>query len=415
MKRLVIVAIALDVSSAVVAGESVSAAFTLDLHCESSGEVFPWDGGTEVWGMSSRWVAMTTLWASDVNGDGIPDWWEESFGVAVGSLCAQDDADGDGFSNLFEYNAKMNPLVPDVLVAMNAVSDAHCVDTDGLADSDGSFFGLDEVWGMSALFSADTAGWERDSDLDGLPDWWERIHGLNPFVADASLDLDGDGRTNLEEYNAGTNPVMADDWSLSSGAPVRSFVCDTLAGFIAGESADDEAFAVVKITRPFVCDTGGLYYDWDGDGIPNWWEARYSRDGSKTGLAADRDADGDGMSNYAEFVAYTNPTNGMSRFTVEITRVQSVAARAMLGVGPAEMAVRNVRLMAPEDGVTCSLRWQSSKGRMYSVYSTDDLSAGLGVAPDAEIAGTGEMVEWTAQFAGRERFFKVTVRLADDY
>jgi hypothetical protein len=29
---------------------------------------------------------------------------------------------------------------------------------------------------------------------------------LNPLVDDADLDADGDGFTNLEEYNAGTDP-----------------------------------------------------------------------------------------------------------------------------------------------------------------------------------------------------------------
>lgn len=40
-----------------------------------------------------------------------------------------------------------------------------------------------------------------DSDNDGMPDSWERRHGLNPHdPADASADKDGDGYTNLEEY-----------------------------------------------------------------------------------------------------------------------------------------------------------------------------------------------------------------------
>ena len=42
---------------------------------------------------------------------------------------------------------------------------------------------------------------------DGMPDWWEILHGLDPFdPADAGEDPDGDGVTNLEEFLAGTDP-----------------------------------------------------------------------------------------------------------------------------------------------------------------------------------------------------------------
>ncbi len=47
-----------------------------------------------------------------------------------------------------------------------------------------------------------------DSDGDGLPDDWERAHGLDPFnPADALSDADGDGASNLNEFRAGTDPA----------------------------------------------------------------------------------------------------------------------------------------------------------------------------------------------------------------
>ncbi len=40
-----------------------------------------------------------------------------------------------------------------------------------------------------------------DSDRDGMPDDWEKAHGMNPRnPADASADSDSDGYTNVEEY-----------------------------------------------------------------------------------------------------------------------------------------------------------------------------------------------------------------------
>lgn len=44
-----------------------------------------------------------------------------------------------------------------------------------------------------------------DTDRDGLPDWWEKLHATNPNSApndfsDANADVDGDGYTALEDY-----------------------------------------------------------------------------------------------------------------------------------------------------------------------------------------------------------------------
>jgi len=44
-----------------------------------------------------------------------------------------------------------------------------------------------------------------DSDLDGMPDWWENVHGMNPSSAkgdfsESNADPDRNGYTNLEEF-----------------------------------------------------------------------------------------------------------------------------------------------------------------------------------------------------------------------
>jgi hypothetical protein len=43
---------------------------------------------------------------------------------------------------------------------------------------------------------------EPDGDGDGMPDAWERTHGLDPARADGNADRDGDGLTNIEDWLA---------------------------------------------------------------------------------------------------------------------------------------------------------------------------------------------------------------------
>lgn len=71
------------------------------------------------------------------------------------------------------------------------------------------------------LTHEDVGGWPDyrsgqapvDSDFDGMPDAWERKHGLDPDdPADGPRDADGDGYSNLEEYLNGTDPRTAIDY-----------------------------------------------------------------------------------------------------------------------------------------------------------------------------------------------------------
>lgn len=56
-----------------------------------------------------------------------------------------------------------------------------------------------------------TVGPETDSDADGMPDLWEKEHGLNPNdPKDAKSDIDVDKLVNLDEYKYKTDPQKAD-------------------------------------------------------------------------------------------------------------------------------------------------------------------------------------------------------------
>lgn len=47
----------------------------------------------------------------------------------------------------------------------------------------------------------------RDTDGDGIPDWWEALYFRNVFGAVPNLDQDGDGMTTWQEYIADTDPT----------------------------------------------------------------------------------------------------------------------------------------------------------------------------------------------------------------
>ena len=65
-----------------------------------------------------------------------------------------------------------------------------------------SFANRADAYRLDLLVEGD----RTDTDGDGLPDWWERLHGLEADAADADTDFDEDGWSNREEFLRGSNP-----------------------------------------------------------------------------------------------------------------------------------------------------------------------------------------------------------------
>jgi PKD repeat protein len=126
-----------------------------------------------------------------------------------------------------------------------------------------------------------------------------------------------------------------------------------------------------------------------GDGIPNWWRAQYFGGDGKTTNAtscAICDADHDGASNCAEYIADTNPTNALSCF-----HIQSVTYAAGFEVF-----------------------YQSSASRKYTLYYTTNLTSGVwnSVSSQTNIAGSGSVDSLSDLGAGRtQRFYRIGVAL----
>jgi hypothetical protein len=62
------------------------------------------------------------------------------------------------------------------------------------------------------------------------------------------------------------------------------------------------------------------------DGLPDLWQVQYFGENNPDGVASG-DADGDGQSNFAEFVAGTSPTNADSRFHLELVTLPDQPAQ----------------------------------------------------------------------------------------
>lgn len=143
---------------------------------------------------SNQSVILNGSGSRDPDGDALTYQWRQTGGTAVtlnGTGAQRTFAAPDNSQNMetlaFELTVSDNQGLYDadtVIVWVNPVQQLPDNDGDGTPDSQ-----------------------DNDDDNDGMPDSWELQYGLDPFSNDAGGDLDGDGSSNLEEYQAGTNPT----------------------------------------------------------------------------------------------------------------------------------------------------------------------------------------------------------------
>ena len=61
-----------------------------------------------------------------------------------------------------------------------------------------------------------------DTDIDGIPDFWEVVNGLSRTNQDSSIDTDGDGLSNLGEYSYGSDPTRTIPMEIVSSMGMKS-------------------------------------------------------------------------------------------------------------------------------------------------------------------------------------------------
>lgn len=276
-----------------------------------------------------RYVKTAINVSDDIDEDGLSDKWEYRFFDSL-QHAASDDVDSDGLTNLQEFELGTYPqtwdsdrdCLPDGWESINLLNpqffdSKQDPDADGLSNHQ-EFLGEDNIQINSSSVCSnpkavtnDTPNTEGenwlndkeasvnasdpqnpDSDNDGLSDGWEKQYGFNftlainennnqcdldelDLLANPDLcDADGDGLSNLLEFQIGGSPKSLDT---------------------------------------------------DNDDMPDNWEYHHAFDLSNPSDAS-QDKDRDGISNYQEFVNKTDPSRidlGVTyAFVNELTQLQ---------------------------------------------------------------------------------------------
>jgi outer membrane protein assembly factor BamB len=211
----------------------------------------------------------------DSDGDSMTDGWEQY--VGLDPLNANDgtlDSDNDGLINAKEFSNNTEPFLPDTdadgltdgdeIYVYGSIPTNHDSDNDSINDGeevlqygtnpntpDSDSDGLSDA---DELFVHSTNPLSNDSDGDTMTDGWEINYRLNPLdPADAINDLDLDGFSNVEEFQAETRPDDASHfpggpstlkWSFATGGPITSAPALGTDGSIYFSSRDHHVYAL---------------------------------------------------------------------------------------------------------------------------------------------------------------------------
>jgi hypothetical protein len=146
---------------------------------------------------------------NDSDQDHLPDDWERRhfFGL---TRSGAEDPDTDGLSNWDEYIFRTNPNASDTdsdsvvdAIEVDAGMDPLVADADEDVDGDGGSW-VEEFAAGSSPYSG------ADSDGDGLSDYEEGVHGTNPLNADTDSDKMPDGWEIAHGLNATANDAGLD-------------------------------------------------------------------------------------------------------------------------------------------------------------------------------------------------------------
>ncbi len=215
----------------------------------------------------------------DLDGDGLPDWWEDEHFGGTAAHDGAGDADGDGLANIEEYQRQARP-------------DAVDSDLDSFSDAVEVLYGSDPADASSFPVA-----------LSGSVSFADSYAGITHVVA-ATAANGWTGRR-CEQVTLPSTYVIS---NAVSGRPtwIKAFLD-------ANGNATCDAWEPVGVAagapHTLVMTTSGLDItlespDLDGDGMPDIWEIVWF---GSTLCSPGEDADGDGITNGDEHAQGTNP------------------------------------------------------------------------------------------------------------
>jgi hypothetical protein len=199
-----------------------------------------------------------------------------------------------------------------------------------------------------------------DTDADGMPDGWEDSYGLDPLAGDSLLDADGDGLSNLDEFNEGTYPNdwdydndgLPDGYEVLHGSSLDPLVAE-------GATADDDHDGNPNVheywngTNPWSSDPVGdegcfFWGEGDGDGIVG--------PGDKSALVSV--TKGSTPSSYADVVPNTGETQEMDMDGIPGPGDISIIVQMMKGTSIPTLLSRPTEIarVYPGDGDSVSMQ-----------------------------------------------------------
>ncbi|MHC4084938.1 MAG: right-handed parallel beta-helix repeat-containing protein [Planctomycetota bacterium] len=280
----------------------------------------------------------------DIQGCGGSSGWDPNFGTDGGGNIDIDPCFADA-----NTPAGADGILGTLDDGLRLMADSPCVDAaDGNTAPSLDSLGLGRIdindvnnTGTGTPDYTDIGAYEcgYDSDIDGMPDWWEIRYGLDPaYSDDAALDADSDDLSNLNEYLAGTDPTDtdSDDDGMPDGWEVDNDF-DPLDSSDASEDADNDGLSNLgeynNNADPYDTDS-------DDDYMPDGWEVDNGLDpNSATGDdGANGNLDGDDFANFCEYLHGSDPNNDsnipQSTITITVpTEVGSIQWAVDLSIG----------------------------------------------------------------------------------